>query len=91
MLSNDRVKEARALAARLRQRELVRALPVTPLSYADPDARESVASSSRMIWPTSVLAAFARAHVIRHPRVRLYDDLPPEVSPARLRDKKGTV
>jgi hypothetical protein len=91
MPSNDRVKDARALAARLRERELVRALPVTPLSYADPDARESVASSRRMIWPPDVVRTFARAHVLRFPRVRLYDDLPPEVSPARPRDKKGTV
>lgn len=36
------------------------------------------------IWPTYVLAAFARAHVIRNP-VHLYEDLPAEVSPARPR------
>lgn len=82
---NDRVAQARTLAAQLRQRELAPSLPVTPLPYADPDARESVVSSCRMIWPPGVLRRFARAHVISFPRVRLYDDLPPEVSPARPR------
>lgn len=53
---------------------------------ADPDARESVTSSLRAYWPPDVLLKFARARVIRHPRVKLYDELPPDVSPARPRE-----
>jgi hypothetical protein len=55
-------------------------------TFSDPDARESVASSMRAYWPPDVVRKFARAHVIRNPRVKLYDDLPPEASPARPRE-----
>ena len=75
---NDRVRDARALAARLRSRELERACPRVTVTGADPDARESVASSGRMFWPPNVLDFFKRAHVIRNP-VRLYDDVPADV------------
>ena len=74
-----RVAEKAALA-RLRERERER-----PPLYGDPDARERVTSSLRMVWPPGALLTFHGAHVLRNPRPRLYEDLPEGVSPARPR------
>lgn len=74
---------ARLAAERLRRSEAERGRP--PLNFADPDARESITSSARAYWPPDVLLKFARARVITFPRVRLYDELPPDVTPARPR------
>jgi hypothetical protein len=69
---------AREVAARIRFREQQATLRPVPVTDADPDAREAVTSSARMVWPRYVLHTFQRAHVIRNP-VRLYDDIPPNV------------
>lgn len=75
---NSLKAKAHEVAARARLREIADAVSTAPVSHADPDARESVVSSSRMIWPTGAVRALARVRVIRNP-VRLYEDVDPDV------------